>query len=123
MQISKKGVDKKIEKRIFKALYQALADFKTPTQIENFLDDVLSETERMVLAKRLGIAYCLSRNLSYEKIREDLKVSSATIASVQKWLEQGGEGLSLALKTIEAEEWAGEMTAKIVKKVKRIFKN
>jgi len=122
MQVSKQDVSKSIEKKIFKSLYQVIADLKKPNEVEMFLEDVLSETERTVLAKRLGIAYYLSKNKSYEAIRQDLKVSSATIASVQKWLEKGGEGLQLAIKTIEADEWAGEMAEKVSLGFKKVFK-
>ena len=122
MQVSKQDVNRKVEKKIFRSLYQVLADLKRTDEVENFLNDVLSETEKTVLAKRLGIAYYLTKNKSYERIRDDLKVSSATIANVQKWLEEGGEGLMLALKTIEADEWAGEMAEKIGESFKKMFK-
>jgi len=122
MQVSKQDVSKKVEKKIFRSLYQVLADLKKPHDVENFLNDVLSETEKTVLAKRLGIAYYLSKNKSYERIRDNLKVSSATIANVQKWLEEGGDGLLLALKAIEADEWAGEMAEKIGESFKKMFK-
>ncbi len=122
MQISKKDVSYRIEKKIFRSLFQVLADLKRPGDVEMFLNDVLSETEKTVLAKRLGIAYYLNKGKSYEAIRQDLKVSSATIANVQKWMEEGGEGLGLALKAIEADEWAGEMADKIGEQFKRVFK-
>jgi len=99
-----------------------LADLKNPNDVAKFLDDVLSDTERTVLAKRLGIAVYLSKNRSYESIRRDLRVSSATIASVQKWLEHSGEGLMLALKRIEADEWAAVAAGKIAASFKRAFK-
>jgi len=121
MQISKRGVNRKIEEKIFNSLYQVLADMKRPVEVEKFLEDVLSDTERTVLAKRLGIASYLSENKSYEAIRGDLKVSSATIANVQKWLEQGGEGLMIALKRIEADEWAGKMAGKISQSWKKMW--
>lgn len=122
MQVSKKSVNKQIEKRIFKSLYQVLADLKKPTAVEMFFNDVLSKTEKTVLAKRLGIALYLNKGSSYQAIKKDLKVSSATIATVQKWMEQGNQGLKLAIKSIEADEWAGEMAEKVKKSVKDIFK-
>ena len=122
MQISKKGIPLKTEVKIFPSLYQVLADLKKPEDVASFLEEVLSETERTVLAKRLAIAYWLNKNKSYDKIRQELKVSSATVANVQKWLEKSGEGLKLALKTIDADEWAGEMAGKFSAKVKSIFK-
>lgn len=122
MQISKKGVNKKVQGKIFASLYQVLADFRKPSQIADFLNDILSDTEKTVLAKRLGIALYLSKNKSYDAIRKDLKVSSATIASVQKWMEGGGEGLGLAIKTVEADEWAGDLAQKISSSFKKVFK-
>lgn len=121
MQVSKKNVNKQVEKRIFKALYQVLADLRKPEGVKKFLDDVLSKTERTVLAKRLGIAWYLNKNRSYDVIRQDLKVSSATIATVQQGLEKSGEGIMSAIKTIEADEWAGEMAIKVKQSVKKIF--
>ncbi len=122
MQVSKRDVSRGVEKKIFKSLYQVLSDMRRPRDIEKLLSDVLSETERTVLAKRLGIAYFLNKNKSYEAIRQDLKVSSATIANVQKWMEGGSEGLHLALKAIEADEWAEEMASKIGKGLRQVFK-
>lgn len=122
MQVSKKGINNRIEKKIFRCLFQVLADLKSPKQVDSFLSDVLSKTEKTVLAKRLGIVYYLNKNKSYEAIRKDLKVSSATIANVQKWMEEGGEGLNLALKAIEADEWADEIIGKIGDGFKRMFK-
>ncbi len=121
MQVSKRGVNRKIEEKIFNSLYQVLADMKRSVEVEKFLEDVLSDTERTVLAKRLAIASYLSKNRSYEIIRDDLKVSSATIANVQKWLEHSGEGLMIALKRIEADEWAGDMAGKISQNWKKMW--
>jgi TrpR-related protein YerC/YecD len=122
MQVSKKGVNKKISKKIFSSLYQVLADMRKKEEVEKFLDDVLSKVEKTVLAKRLAIASYLTKGKSYEVIRDDLKVSSATIASVQKWLEQGGEGLAFALKRVEADEWAEAMANKISESFKKVLR-
>src|SRR3989344_6287085 len=117
MQISKQDVDQRVEKKIFKSLYQVLADINQPRAVEKFFDGILTSTERIALAKRLAIAWYLKKNRSYEVIKGELKVSSATIATVQELLEQGNEGLITALKTIEADEWAEALTDKISAKI------
>lgn len=122
MQVSKKNVNKQIEKGIFKSLYQVLADLRKPEAVEKFLNDVLSQTEKTVLAKRLGIAWYLNQHKSYEIIRQDLKVSSATIATIQRGLEKNCQGLNLAIEAIEADAWAGTMANKVKQSVKKIFK-
>jgi hypothetical protein len=42
---------------------------------------------------------------------QNLKVSSATIASVEKMMKK--EGFKLAIKDLEAEEWANQWAEKI----------
>ena len=118
MQVPKHGINKKVEKKIYKSLYQVLADIKQPRSVEIFFTGILTDTERMALAKRLAIATYLKKNKSYEVIKNELKVSSATIATVQNLLVRGNEGLNTALKAIEADEWATKLTRKIFSTVK-----
>ena len=72
-----------------------------------------------VLVKRLAIAIFLDKGRSYENIRNILKVSSATIASVNE--QMGNPGIQLALRKIKADEWADEWTEKISGLVGRIL--
>lgn len=122
MQLSKQGINRNVEKKIFSSLYQALADITNPQNMELFFNDILTPMERAVVARRLAIAWYLKQNKSYGVIKTDLKVSSATIATVQEQMAKGNTGLNLALKTIEADEWAGELANKILTSVKNLFK-
>jgi len=115
MQISKDKLNPKVEKQIRKLLAQKIADLKTPENTQIFLRDFLTPAEGIVLAKRLAIALYLEKGKSYEEIRRSLKVSSATIASVQSMLEHRSEGFMLAVQQIKAEEWADEWSEKISK--------
>lgn len=115
MQISKVKLNPKVEKQIKKLLAQVIADLKTSENIQIFLRDFLTPAENIVLAKRLAIALYLEKNKSYEEIRRSLKVSSATIASVQSMLEHRSEGFMLAVQQIKAEEWADQWAEKISK--------
>jgi uncharacterized protein YerC len=119
MQVSKQKLNKTIEKQIFNILYQLVSDIKTPQEAETLLKDLLSETERQVVAKRLAIAIFLDKGRSYENIKNTLKVSSATIASVQE--QMGDPGLQLALQKVKAEEWADEWAEKITSIVGKII--
>lgn len=111
MQVSKQKLNKTIERQIFGIFYQLLSDIKTPSEAQILMHDLLSETERQVIAKRLAIALFLDKGRSYENIKSTLKVSSATIASVQD--QMGNPGIQLALNKIKAEEWADEWAGKI----------
>jgi len=116
MRVSRKTVNKHLKKEIDNALITTVADLKTPEQIETFLKDFLTTTEYEMFSKRLAIAYWLTKGRSYANIRENLKVSSATIASVQEHLVK--DGFKLAMKIMQADEWAQKWAGRIKKIVK-----
>lgn len=118
MQISARKLNQNIEKQMFVILYQVMADLTKPEEVETLLADLLSEAERVAVAKRLAVAMFLEKGRSYENIREVLKVSSATIASVQG--EMGNPGFQLALNRIRAEEWAEAWSQKLVRMFKGV---
>lgn len=120
MQVSKDKVNKKVKQDINEQFWQTIADLKTKKNAEVFLTDFLTKTEHTVLTKRLAIAVYLERGSSYEEIKEDLKVSSATIASLDKMMHQHSSGFTLALKRIEAEAWATKLAKKITKFLKNL---
>lgn len=111
MQVSNRKLNATLEKQIFSVFYQSLADLRTPEEIETVFLDLLTDTELTALAKRLAIASFLEKGRSYENIRETLKVSSATIASVAE--QMGNPGFQLALDKIKAEEWADKWVSRI----------
>lgn len=119
MQVSKKKLNKTIEKQIFNIFYQLIVDIKSLQEAETIMTDMLSETERQVLAKRLAIAIFLDKGRSYENIKNTLKVSSATIASVQEHM--GDPGMQMTLQKVKAEEWADEWAGKISSFVGKII--
>jgi len=115
-QISKKKINKNLKKQIYNLFYQLITDIRNLNEAEIFLRDFLTENELEVLAKRLAIIYYLSQNRSYGEIKKTLAVSSTTISSVNRLIKK--EGIQLALKKIQAEEWATKWTQKISKIMK-----
>ncbi len=113
MQVSKKKVNLTLEKQVRKMWWQLVADIKNPEEAEKILGGLLSDTELAAISKRLAVGYWLTKNRSYENIKENLKVSSATIATVQQDLKK--PGWKAAITKVEAEEWATKWEAKIKK--------
>lgn len=66
-------------------------------QVASFLKDLLTHTEMKMLAKRIQIAKMLLEGHDYRAIRGYVKVSDATIATINNKLEIGGEGLKTAI--------------------------
>ena len=112
MRVSKRQLNTNLEKEIRRLFYQTVVDLKTPEAVEEFFRDVLSESEELAVIKRLAVAYWLSNKRSYENIRENLKVSSATIASLDR-IRKKGKGIQTALKYIQADLWASKWAERI----------
>ncbi|OHA67108.1 MAG: hypothetical protein A3C82_02550 [Candidatus Wildermuthbacteria bacterium RIFCSPHIGHO2_02_FULL_47_12] len=84
-------------------LWSSVALLKTREEIKNFFRDLLSETEELMLARRIHIARLLLEGKSYEYIRENMHTSYVTIAGVHRWLHRGSERYKGMLKGIEEE--------------------
>lgn len=116
MRVSDRKLNPSLKKQIKKTFEQAILDLKDRNELETFLNDFFTESEIEAFSKRLAIAYWLKKGRSYSNIKDNLKVSSATIASIQSQIEK--KGLKLAIEKIEAEEWANQWSEKIRKFIK-----
>lgn len=119
MRVSEQKVNPHLEKQIFATLYRVVADLNTPSEVKTFLQDILAENELKTVAKRLAIAYWIQKGRGFSNIKDNLKVSPATISMVQGKMPKA-PGLKLALKKIEADEWATHWARKIKRLAKKI---
>jgi len=117
MQTSRTRVNPIISKQILSLWYQMVSDIKTADEAEIIFADLFSEIELTAITKRLAVGYYLTKKRSYEVIKNNLKVSSATIATVQQDLKKSG--WKLAMQKVLAEEWATRWETKIKKLIKR----
>lgn len=118
MRLSKQKISQETQQQIFSDFYQLLADLQKEEEVKTFLEDFLTKGELLSLTKRLAIAFMLEKEYSYGEIKKKLSVSSATIASVQEMMKKKSVGFALALKRLEAEQWAD----KTAQKISRFFK-
>lgn len=117
MRISDRKLNPSLQNQIIKTLAQLIVDLKDNNEADTFLEDFFNKAELETYAKRLAVAYWLKKERSYTNIKENLKVSSATIATVEKLMKK--PGFLLAIKKIEAEEWANVWAEKIQKFVRK----
>ena len=118
MQISKKRLNQNLKNQIYKLLYQVITDIQNPNEAQVLLESFLSKNELEVIARRLGIAYFLDKGKSYANIKDNLAVSSTTIAAVAKDM-QNKKGFKISLGKIRAEEWANKWSKKIKETFRR----
>ena len=119
MQLSNKPINKNIEKQLSEMMYGILAELSNPEDIKMVMNDLLTKGEKMAVLKRLGIAVYLDKGRSYEDVKNNIKVSSATIASVAENL--GSAGWQEMIRRIKAEEWATKWSNNIVSRIRKIF--
>jgi TrpR-related protein YerC/YecD len=100
----KNRLDKKKETGLFIKLAKSLSSLRSAEEGAQFLKDLLSEGEVLILAKRLEIAELLLQGQTYQAIRNDLKVAFNTIARVQTWLDIYGEGYRTVINRIKPPE-------------------
>lgn len=117
MRSSKDKLNPFLEKELFRTLHQAIADLKTPEEVEEFLKAFLAKSEYLALSKRVAVAYWLDKGRGYNNIRDNLGVSSATVAEIKNRM-RNSRGVEIGLQKIKAEEWANQWTEKIQKFVK-----
>lgn len=87
--VSKKPLKQEILTRISEMLISHIADIQTKSKAEKFLNEILTESEKIMLAKRFAIVVMLSKKQSYTTIRKILKVTPQTISKINLGLENG----------------------------------
>jgi len=78
-------------------LWTSIAQLKTKEEVKHFFKDLLSESESIMLARRIEVAKRLLESKSYDAIARELKVGMDTIARVQSWLASGFGGYEKAV--------------------------
>lgn len=100
-RVSRRRVNTIIEARIYEVFWEHLAQLNTTPLIKEFLQSLLSKSEQIMLSKRLAIALMLAKGYTYASIDETLKVSKATITTIQRQLFTGAPGYTKAIKLLK----------------------
>lgn len=116
-QVSKYPISKEIYDRIFEIFLQTLIRIRDKAEAEEFTGSLLSPVERIMLAKRLAIAFLLEKGYEYRQIQKTLRVSLPTIASVSFVRQYGGEGYKKVIKKIIQEEKLSDLLERAVLKL------
>ena len=105
------SLNSSLQKQIDQTFIQVLTEINNTDQSSHFISGFFTSSEKDILTKRFAIAYWLKKGRSYSNIKQNLKVSSATIAKVQEMMKS--PGFEEALKRLETEEWATTWATRI----------
>ncbi|MFH1841063.1 MAG: Trp family transcriptional regulator [Candidatus Shapirobacteria bacterium] len=112
-QVSRRPLAVEIEKRIFDLFLEAVATATTKDRVEDFLGALLSPTEKVMLAKRLAIAFLLFKNYDQRTISRWLKVSLTTVSKVSLTLGHSQSGYWPVIDKIVKSEKMADFWQKI----------
>lgn len=103
-QVSNYPISKKVADRIFEIFLKTLVEIKSSEEANQFISDLLTPTEKIMLSKRLAIAFLLEKGYDYRTIQQILRVSAPTITSVNIARKYGSEGYKRLVSKIIKEE-------------------
>lgn len=105
-QVSKRFLSKELQEKINLVLWNGLSKLDNKEFVAEFLNDILTSTERVMVAKRLAIALLLTRGWDQLAISSYLKVSTSTVRGVKKVFGHAGGGYRKVISKIEKDqEW------------------
>ena len=99
-------ISDKQHKEVLNALYDTAENLSSsPQSVKTFIDDVLTEGEKIIIGRRILIAKLTLAGLSQPEISERLQgVSPNTFGRIYKWLDGQFPGYETALKQTKKEE-------------------
>jgi uncharacterized protein YerC len=106
-----------LKRQLLQTFIQMLDDLNGQKELEMFLKDFFDDSELTKYVKRLATVYWLKMGRDNQNIKRNLKATSKEITEAKKLLKK--EGITLALKKIEADKWADEWA----RRIKRIAKS
>lgn len=98
-------MNKHLKKPRNEELYKAILTLDTVEELMKFFDDLCTVSELHAMEQRYQVAVLLSEGMIYSDILEKTGASSATISRVNRSLQYGADGYSVAFRRLkDAEE-------------------
>lgn len=91
-------------KKYLGEFYSMIAMLRGRDEVKKFFKDLLTLSEVVMISRRIQIAKLLLEGDTYEDIRQNLKVSAATIAQVEKWVNNGFGGYKDVIKRYKKKQ-------------------
>ena len=101
MKIKSKELKRENKNRYVDALYAALEYAKVRDEIKIFINDLLTESEQIMLGRRILIAKRLLQKWPHDKIVREMGVGLDTVYKVQKWLGGRHKGYEKVVERIK----------------------
>ena len=87
--VSSKKLDQNLSEKLFKELIVIFGKAQTKNLMPSIMNELFTETEKIMLAKRLAVVLMLSSRTPQHRVAEILKVSPTTVAKTSLGIEIG----------------------------------
>lgn len=78
-RISKKYLNEEVIMKLYRLFFEMFSRSNNQEEFFSLINDLLSSTEKIMIAKRIGIIYLLIKKVDCRTIAETLKVSTSTV--------------------------------------------
>jgi len=112
-QVSRRFLNPKTQERIFTLFISSIILSNSKEKAVSLVEDLLTPTEKIMLAKRFSIAYMLIQGYQYSTITQTLKVSKSTVGHVGLWLKHRGNGIRQIITSIKRNESLKNLLAEL----------
>jgi len=97
-------MNKRIRKPRNEDMYKAILTLETVEELMKFFDDLCTVAELQAMEQRFQVAELLNEGMIYNDILERTGASSATISRVNRSLQYGQDGYSVAFQRMKEPE-------------------
>ena len=97
-------MNKRIRKPRNADMYKAILTLETVEELMKFFDDLCTVAELQAMEQRFQVAELLNEGMIYNDILERTGASSATISRVNRSLQYGQDGYSVAFQRMKEPE-------------------
>ncbi len=85
-------------------LFRAILSLESVDECYAFFEDICTITELRDMTQRLDTAFLIDKGISYQKISEQIGVSTATISRVSRCLNYGAGGYRAVIDRMKEDE-------------------
>jgi len=85
-------------------LFEVILNLKTTEECYSSFEDICTIKELQDMAQRMDVAVLLDEGMNYQKISQQVNVSTATISRVSKCLNYGSGGYKAAIASLKGKK-------------------
>ena len=99
-RVSRKVLHPTVKAKIQELLLDCISRCRDQKTSAGFIDDLLTDTEKVMIAKRIAVALMILKGYPSLDIEETLKVSGQTVWMMRAWLSAKGKGYREMLEEV-----------------------